>query len=125
MSATVPRSLAWPCSGRARGWPSSGLACGRAVPLPAIVASSPCLQTRARAAAAAPPRAPQNDLEIFRLRGREREILTAPGPNDAFLVIVIQRWASAAPEPLPGGVAAGGGMAAAAAIGGAGAAAGK
>lgn len=62
----------------------------------------------------------QNDLEIFRLRGREREILTAPGPDDAFLVIVIQRWTAAAPEPAAAGLPAGPGMAAAAA-GGAGA----
>ena len=43
---------------------------------------------------------PRNDLEIFRVRGREREILTAPGPGDAFLAIVIQRWAAAPSDPL-------------------------
>ena len=32
---------------------------------------------------------------MFRLRGREREIIAAPGPGDAFLVIVVQRWVPA------------------------------
>ena len=33
---------------------------------------------------------PRNDLELFRLRGREREILVAPGAE--FLVLIVQRW---------------------------------
>ena len=37
----------------------------------------------------------QTDLTVFRLRGREREIIAAPGPGDAFLVIVVQRWVPA------------------------------
>ena len=35
----------------------------------------------------------QNDLEIFRLRSKDREILAAPG--DEFLVIIIQKWQAA------------------------------
>jgi hypothetical protein len=61
----------------------------------------------------------QNDLEIFRLRGRDREIVTAPGPGDAFLVIVIQRWSPASPDPMAGagaGLPAGTGMAAVSAM---------
>ena len=41
----------------------------------------------------------QNDLEFFRLRGRELEVLCAPSAD--FLVIVLQRW-----RPAGGGVAA-------------------
>lgn len=37
---------------------------------------------------------PKNELEFFRLRGKEREILAAPGDN--FMVVVIQRWKCAA-----------------------------
>lgn len=45
---------------------------------------------------------PKNDLEIFRVRCKEREILTAPGPDDSYLAIVIQRWTPTVPEaPLP------------------------
>jgi dynein light chain roadblock-type len=45
---------------------------------------------------------PKNDLEIFRVRCKEREILTAPGPDDSYLVIVIQKWTPTVPEaPLP------------------------
>ena len=55
----------------------------------------------------------QTDLTVFRLRGREREIIAAPGPGDAFLVIVVQRWA---PAPVAASdaqaTAAGGGLAA-------------
>lgn len=63
---------------------------------------------------------PKTDLDIFRLRGREREILTAPGPDDAFLVIVIQKWTSAPPDTsaLASTLPAGGAMAAVAAISG-------
>ena len=35
----------------------------------------------------------QNDLEIFRLRSKDREILAAPG--NEFLVIIIQKWQAA------------------------------
>lgn len=70
----------------------------------------------------------QNDLEIFRLRAQEHEILVAPGPAGAFTVIVIQRWTpsagaddlAAAMMMMSGGaggpVAAGSGAAAAAAV---------
>lgn len=36
---------------------------------------------------------PQNDLQFFRLRAKEREILCAPGDN--YLVIVVQKWTPA------------------------------
>jgi hypothetical protein len=39
-----------------------------------------------------PPSRPQNELEFFRMRTKEREILAAPEEN--FLVIVVQRWKS-------------------------------
>jgi dynein light chain roadblock-type len=41
---------------------------------------------------------PKNELEIFRLRTKEREILAAP--SEEFLVIVVQRWknSNAGPE---------------------------
>lgn len=70
----------------------------------------------------------QNDLEIFRLRAREKEILVAPGPANAFLVIVIQKWTPTVADDFAAGmpVAAGSGAAAAAAVGaGGGGAAGK
>lgn len=35
----------------------------------------------------------QNDLQFFRLRAKERELLCAPGEN--YLVILIQRWTPA------------------------------
>lgn len=41
---------------------------------------------------------PKNDLEFFRLRGKEREILAAPGPGDAFLAFVIQKWTPSASD---------------------------
>ena len=39
---------------------------------------------------------PRNDLELFRLRGKEREILVAPGPD--FMMFVVQRWRVAQSE---------------------------
>lgn len=33
---------------------------------------------------------PRNELELFRVRGKEREILVAPGAD--FLVLILQRW---------------------------------
>ena len=42
---------------------------------------------------------PKNDLEIMRLRAKDREILAAPG--DDFLVIIIQKWREAAASEKP------------------------
>ena len=42
---------------------------------------------------------PKNDLEILRIRGRDREILAAP--SDDFLVIIIQRWRAAGDGDAP------------------------
>ena len=39
---------------------------------------------------------PKNDLEIMRLRAKDREILAAPG--DDFLVIIVQKWRAASDE---------------------------
>lgn len=67
---------------------------------------------------------PKNDLDIFRLRAKEHEILVAPGPDNAFTLIVIQRWSpTGAGDELAAllaggtaGIAAGSGAAAAAAV---------
>jgi hypothetical protein len=62
----------------------------------------------------------QNDLEVFRLRGREKEIIVAPGPACAFLVIVIQRWSPTMPDEfsaLSSNAPAGSGAAAVASTG--------
>lgn len=59
---------------------------------------------------------PQNDLEFFRLRGREVELLCAPSAD--FLVIVLQRWKPSGGSGGPG-AGAGGGEAHADAAGGA------
>lgn len=63
----------------------------------------------------------QNDLEIFRMRSKEHEIMAAPGPGGAFLLIVIQKWtptsseeyAAAAALLAPGAASAAGAAAAA------------
>ena len=56
---------------------------------------------------------PRSDLCVLRLRGHEREILAAPGPGEAFLIVVIQWWLRQPPEPLAAlATAAGGGSAA-------------
>ena len=39
---------------------------------------------------------PKNDLELMRLRAKDREILAAPG--DDFLVIIVQKWRAASDE---------------------------
>ena len=39
---------------------------------------------------------PKNDLEIMRLRAKDREILAAPG--DDFLVIIVHKWRAASDE---------------------------
>lgn len=102
------------------------MSCGTSIPKCAL---SMRLSVARNVPLPSPPRKPpllhsQNDLEVFRLRGREREILASPGPADAFLVIVVQKWSPSSGEDyamtLPVGAGGGAGVGA-----GAGAAAGS